>query len=66
MIALLIEVLAYAHLEISAGWASWSASAEPKRCLAEIRRYPTIAALINSEKDQQPTANPTPLKTLAR
>ena len=60
LIAILIADPPLPYTEISARLGIPVGSIGPTRscCLAKIRRYPTIAALINSkEKEQQPTVN---------
>lgn len=47
----------YAEISVRLGIPVGNIGPSRGRCLAKIRRYPTIAALINSEEDQQPTAN---------
>ena len=67
LIALLIADPPVPYVEISARLGIPVGSIGPSRgrCLAKIRRHPAIAALINSEKDQRPPANPVSFKTLA-
>jgi len=59
LIALLFTDPPLPYTEISArlGIPVGSIGPSRSRCLARMRRYPTIAALIDSEKDQQLTGN---------
>ena len=59
LIALLIAdpPLPYAEISARLGIPVGSIGPTRGRCLAKIRRYPTIAALINAEKQQQATVN---------
>ena len=59
LIAMLIADPPVPYAEISArlGIAVGSIGPTRSRCLDKMRRYPTIAALINSEEDQQRTVN---------
>jgi RNA polymerase sigma factor (sigma-70 family) len=59
LIALLIAdpPLPYAEISAQLGIPVGSIGPNRGRCLDKMRRYPAIAALINSEKDQQPTVN---------
>jgi RNA polymerase sigma factor (sigma-70 family) len=49
--------LPYAEISARLGIPVGSIGPNRGRCLAKIRRYPTIAALINSKEDQQRTVN---------
>jgi RNA polymerase sigma factor (sigma-70 family) len=59
LVALLIADPSLSHAEISVrlGIPVGSIGPTRSRCLDKMRRYPTIAALINSEEDQQRTVN---------
>jgi RNA polymerase sigma factor (sigma-70 family) len=59
LIALLLAdpPLRYAEISARLGIPVGSIGPNRSRWLAKMRRYPTIAALINSEKDQQRTVN---------
>ena len=59
LIALLIAdpPLPYAEISARLGIPVGSIGPTRSRCLAKIRRYPAIAALINSEEEQQATVN---------
>lgn len=59
LIALLIAdpPLCYAEISARLGIPVGSIGPTRSRCLDKMRRYPAIAALINSEKDQQQTVN---------
>lgn len=49
--------LPYAEISARLGIPVGSIGPDRSRCLAKIRRHPAIAALIDSEKDQQRTVN---------
>ena len=59
LIALLIAdpLLSYAEISARLGIPVGSIGPTRGRCLAKMRRYPAIAALINSEEEQQRTVN---------
>ena len=47
----------YEEISVRLGIPIGSIGSNRSRCLAKMRRYPAIAALINSEEKQQPTVN---------
>ena len=51
------QQLSYAEISARLGIPVGSIGPNRSRCLAKMRRYPAIAALINSEEEQQRTVN---------